>query len=765
MEFAEFISTPEFEKLLKLSSRLFSFILMTFALLLGAKRKYIFASLLAVLSILSARYLSAILLWSRELGGDSFLETNNFDFDDALFFLSTFTEITKQKLSKSIQIIVATTVVAYVAYIVIKKRKNTYIYICALILIALAQILLMGYASYYQFKLSREIIYQLEKDFSTAPSGFAATKNDIDMFVYIGESTSSLNMSLYGYPVSTTPRLDALYRNEIGFLRFDEVRSTHTHTSPSLARALAISAPQKNKELAYWGIASVIKQSGLRSKLYSVQPLNGSFAASSRFIFSGADFDLAKEDKLLGNHSIPKLKDHQLLEKALQDSRGGVVLFHSYAGHGDYLKNIDTSLSSTLPNTTISTQGIIGSSFTQDVANSIRLSAADYDRAITYIDRNIAHAIENLKSRNKPSVFIYFSDHGDSSFTLRGHDSSRFIDEMSTVPMILYFNDSYRNKYPEVFNRYKKSSTSRATKFLDQVSPTILDILGITSTQAIDVPSLDSINKHPRPYILERDTIYGKSKIVFDYDSKNGFLQSKFVSGTPEPTYISIIDKQFNHENKICYHRSNSVAKSLRAASVASCIEFDLVVDGDNLNVYHPPSGSTGFRIEHIFNIAQHRKNSLWIDAKNINDSAACEKLTSYLEKNHKRAGEILVGFPPKSVDNISTLLSCGQKLKALKIRTSYYVPTDTLTSCAEDSSQNNGACRDANSSVQKAISSGIFTDLSFDFSGYAAIKKIKGAEALKWNTWTVDAKKIHLFPRQDFDFIIMDTSSDPNTY
>lgn len=130
MEFAEFISTPEFEKLLKLSSRLFSFILMTFALLLGAKRKYIFASLLAVLSILSARYLSAILLWSRELGGDSFLETNNFDFDDALFFLSTFTEITKQKLSKSIQIIVATTVVAYVAYIVIKKEKiHIYTYV------------------------------------------------------------------------------------------------------------------------------------------------------------------------------------------------------------------------------------------------------------------------------------------------------------------------------------------------------------------------------------------------------------------------------------------------------------------------------------------------------------------------------------------------------------------------------------------------------------------------------------------------------------
>jgi len=62
-------------------------------------------------------------------------------------------------------------------------------------------------------------------------------------------------------------------------------------------------------------------------------------------------------------------------------------------------------------------------------------------------------------------------------------------------------------------------------------------------------------------------------------------------------------------------------------------------------------------------------------------------------------------------------------------------------------------------------MASGIFTDLSFDFRGYSVMKRIKGAEKFKWNTWTIKAQDYHRFPRQDFSFVIMDSSTDPNTY
>jgi glucan phosphoethanolaminetransferase (alkaline phosphatase superfamily) len=52
---------------------------------------------------------------------------------------------------------------------------------------------------------------------------------DVDLVLYIGESTSSLNMSLYGYPLPTTPVLDALAGQAEGFLKFDHVPACCGH--------------------------------------------------------------------------------------------------------------------------------------------------------------------------------------------------------------------------------------------------------------------------------------------------------------------------------------------------------------------------------------------------------------------------------------------------------------------------------------------------------------------------------------------------------
>jgi hypothetical protein len=66
---------------------------------------------------------------------------------------------------------------------------------------------------------------------------------------------------------------------------------------------------------------------------------------------------------------------------------------------------------------------------------------------------------------------------------------------------------------------------------------------------------------------------------------------------------------------------------------------------------------------------------------------------------------------------------------------------------------------------VNTAMHSGMFTDLSFDFLGYPAMQKLEKAKKFSWNTWTVKPQDFHKFPRQDFHYIIMDTSTDPNTY
>jgi hypothetical protein len=731
--------------------------------------KYFWGVLFLFLGIISLLFLGGFLTWVHALGGDSFLEASNFNIREAVFWVTTLPSLVPLLMlpvsNTLLLLTVETIALSIITFFIVRWRPNVSHVLALVLLIGAGKLAYLGYAG---FELGRSYITHFKNQFDSNPLGFKATE-EIDLFVYIGESTSTLNMSLYGYPLSTTPQLDRLFMEDGGFLRFEGIRSTHTHTSPSLIRALAITSPKIDGRIKQWGIGSILEQAGVNPKLHSVQPLNGSFALFSHFIYSGMDFELNAEEKYKGNYTTPNIKDHTLLDKALKDS--GVVFFHSYAGHGGYkgyLDLIDTSLSKDIPKPVISFEGLYGSLFTEFNDSDLHRNANSYDQAITYIDRNVALAINHIKTRSRPAVLIYFSDHGQSVYSKRGHDSSRYIDEMTTVPMVMYFNKAYQNKYRDKFQAYKYASIPRKTKLLDQISPTIIDILYINSVMPIDVPTLaisinDSAN-HPRPYILERDTLSNPSHVNLIYNDNVGFSRTDFVGGTPEPTYISIINEKFGREQSICYHRSNSYAKALRAAAVTNCIEFDLVVEDSKLNVFHPPKKASGLQIEHIFSIAETRKNNLWIDAKNIYDPMACNMLASYLESNHARVGKIFVEFPSAASSRFAELLSCSKRLTEIGVSTSYYVPINLLLPCAENPVQNTVQCRQLSEDVQTAMKSGNFSDLSFDFIGYSAMQRIEGAKRLKWNTWSIKAQDFHRFPRQDFGFIIMDTSTDPNS-
>jgi glucan phosphoethanolaminetransferase (alkaline phosphatase superfamily) len=726
------------------------------------RKKFFHAALMLGFALIAISIYGGGLAWLSGLGGDSFLEATHFDVSEAFFWISTFLSSMTQMLAPpKIMVLMAVEAlfISIIIYLIVCWRPKLFGGVVLLLVVGHLNLFHIGYAG---FEAGRSYIKTLQGMFDRHPAGFSSLE-DIDLFVYIGESTSTLNMSLYGYPLPTTPQLARLSRQDTGFLRFEKVRSTHTHTSLSLLRALAITSSQTDGKLTRWGIGNVLKSAGLTPQLLSVQPLSGSFANFSKFVFDGIDMKIQEEDRYKGNLAPQRIKDHQLLETAL--TKSGVVFFHSYAGHGAYLNLIESSMSQATTLPFISFNGVFGFAFSEFLNREIATDVSDYDRAISYIDRNVAHAVENIKTRSKPAVLIYFSDHGDAVYARRGHESSNFIDEMSTVPFVLYFNDAYRVKFPQIFDRYQRMAQDRHTKLLDQVGTTILDLLRIRSERSLDVPTLASAGQHPRPYIIQRDTLSGDSRINIIFDDANGFDQAKFFGGTPEPTYISIINERFGHENSICYHRADSFSKALRAASVTDCFEFDLMVDGDKLLVYHPPASATGFSIENIFSIAQARKNKLWIDSKNLDDARACHRLLSFLEVAHDRVGQILVEFPWNASLKLPELESCGRGLRSIGARTSYYIPTHWLIPCAEDSVKHADACAQVETHVQKAMASGIFSDLSFDFTGYQAVKKMKYAAHFKWNTFVIRSQDFHKFPRDDFDFVIMDTSTDPNTY
>ena len=726
-------------------------------------RKIITSLLMLGLAIFSIGYLDGILQWIYGLGGDSFLESGDFNVQEAQTWLKTFLFSIQLMLrpwnNTAILLLIEVFILSIGAYFL--SRRNKYLLLIFDVMIGAACIHLI-YLGYSGFESGKNYVTNLKNQFDISPSGFKSSEK-IDLFLYIGESTSTLNMSLYGYPYSTTPNLDKLFKSDEGFIKFNHVRSTHTHTSPSLLRALSIPSPRNESKI--WGLASILEQAGTPSHLYSVQPFTGSFSTFSKFVFGIPNANVTSDIKYKGNLATPVFKDHELLKKALDNS--GVIFFHSYAGHGNYLNLIDTSLSNPIDNESshISPAGILGSGIPTYTQSKILRAIADYNQAITYIDLNVSNAIKNISSRSKPAVLIYFSDHGDSVYAGRGHESSNFIDEMSTVPMIIYFNKAYRDKNPKIFQGYKTAANKNQIKLLDQISPSILGILQISSSSPLPIPPLNSELHHPQPTIVERDTLTGKSQIDIYFNKQFGFSKSKFFGGAPEPTYISIINVSFGKSNPICYHRADSYGKALRAASVTNCIEVDLVIKDEEINIHHPPAISTGFNLEDVFKIGQFRKNKLWLDSKNINDPKACNTLADYLTNNHNRVGQILVEFPSESIKKIDELKACGNRFKKLGIKTSFYIPTHFAIPCAEDSKKNEGACNNLNQAVKKAVDSGMFSDLSFDFGAYLAIKNIPSSKNLTWNTWAVAPNKFHDFPRKEFNFIIMETHSDPNNY
>jgi hypothetical protein len=720
-------------------------------------KRQLFATALMLTGVVALVSGMGLIDWLTKLGDDSFFEALDFGLNDARFWIFSLTSLISEvstRPSKTLAFVSAQSLLLAAALYWLSVRqprlKKIYgvVFVCAIS--TLSVLISTGVIR------ARSFIADLERDYSAPPSGFRSTALGISLFVYIGESTSTLNMRLYGYPLNTTPNLSAM-KGTPGFIVFEGVRSTHTHTSASLLRALTVTATGRDDSIVKWGIGDVLAKSGQTATLFTAQPRSGSFNAVGKYIFG----DISNTDTLRDRRR--GAKDHEILEYALE--KPGVVFFHSYAGHGPYQDYVDGSLSSQVPGPDIGFTGVYGRALSRINERAVSANRAAYDRAVTYIDRNVSHAIATVADREEPAALVYFSDHGEAVYANRGHDSSRYLDEMSTVPLIVFFNEAYRRRFSSTVGRLEDASRLSRLRLLDQVTPTILEILQIEPSLRLDVPSLSSIALHPRPYILERTDLLGRrTRISLEYRGDySGSIPSD--KSTSISTEIAVINARFRDKNAVCYHRANSFAKALRAASITDCLEVDLVVNGQSFDIYHPPLEPTGFRLEHVFDILSGRNKKLWIDAKNLNDERACSALHGYLTNRVSLLGEILVEFPPNSVDDDGKIFPCARALRGLGVRTSFYVPSEPLMECASSRAERRQACSVVSDVVRNAIDSGAFSDISYSLGGHPVILGLPEARQVRWNTWGVSARQFSRLPRDDFDYIILDTEWDPNSY
>lgn len=249
-------------------------------------------------------------------------------------------------------------------------------------------------------------------------------KNDLNIVLIIGESMRTDYMSVFGYPLPTTPFLDdvngTFYRNYI---------STAPNTFLSLPRTLALSSGS-NVNLSY-NIVSLASQAGFETFWFSNQGLLGQFdmPTSRVAVYSKHQIFLKK-----GHYDHSNTNDEALLpylKKALGSTTqaNNFIVLHTMGSHSEF----SDRLNGEKPYFSYSDKEL-----------------SDYISTYRKTDRFIKLTYLALLQEKKPFKLIYFSDHGlsrlenDDGLYLRhaGHTKQNY-----HVPLLVLSDSATDKKY------------------------------------------------------------------------------------------------------------------------------------------------------------------------------------------------------------------------------------------------------------------------------------------------------------------------------
>ena len=481
-------------QLLSLSGEYLFFIGATYiAVLLLQGRRWGWATAVFALAVVWLTFHLPVVLYLESLGADSFAETHDFDLDEALFWAQTLREAIQPDFSpKKFAAYLAVALLSFYSLRMAFLRRGLgprsfvaakLVLACSCIALAFHQTTATALAFYLD---NTEKFQATAQRFRNPAPAAVPPQRPVDLVVYIGESTSVMNMSLYGYPRPTTPQLEALAAQDEGLVVFDHVFATHAHTSRSLLEALSFGLDPREAFLPITerrrvSVVDVLRAAGLQPRLISNQGVGGSWDQASSVIFRQSD-NVFRARARQGRPAERGWDDeffHDQLQALPPPGAPGQVLFlHSYAGHGPYLKNIPERFRRPVDDQ------LMRWPRRELLADPVpKLSQIDaYDSAMRYVDHSVSRMIDRVRHAARPTVMVYFSDHGDAVYAGLGHDSARFRHEMARVPFLVYFNEAARQQRPGLLAQYRQLAASHTPATLAQLPSTLLDLLGARLT-------------------------------------------------------------------------------------------------------------------------------------------------------------------------------------------------------------------------------------------------------------------------------------------
>lgn len=742
-----------------------------------------------------------IINFVKYLGVDSFSEARNFDVVEAYFWLTTVLDTVSVRWSTVCLGSAVSFIYIGFWYWVWKASKERSkwvsktrqafecVFIFAFVIVFPALVINRSINRFWE---SSDLYETVKANFTHTHErmNIKNLSKGVSVFLYIGESTSPLNMGLYGYPRATTPLLLDFKNNHTSFMS-KTMWSTHAHTSPSLLEALSIAAQDESvmKPLSIFkrkrvSLTNILNEAGIKTHLFSNQGATGTFNLASSIIFSAAEREFSSDMAFAYGNRADRLDDkpfdHEVLQDMIHKRLGKIEIgesafyvFHSYSGHGPYKKFVPREYQEKVDNyyADVSNESIFG-----DLSLNISRVEA-YDSTISYIDSNIAQALEYVKKQSAPMVFVYMSDHGEAVLAGRGHDSARFVSEMLRVPLMVYFNDAAMKAIPDTFKATKDRLETHQFSNLGQFSDMILEIFGV------------EVNNRPdgRPYLacpVGAKACAPSTLMVRDFDSKTGFVRTQavqnfgedFVDLTDAPTEHNILHRHFKDKGiGICYEKTNSLAKAFRGVLSTDCLEVDITIDQSGTAIVYSKDGSSNTNVSSndlpvsklISAVSGSQRIKFFMNAK-FETAQGCHLLQEHLLQNVRQTVEVLVNFPSSVSESIEDFEDCFKALRTDSAILSYEVPTELGIQCAH--SLKNGMefseasnCVQLNAELDQIASTHQFTDISFKNEVYGAIRKSSAAQGFRWNVQHIEASESLNLPTEHVRLIVPQ-NADVNT-
>jgi len=320
----------------------------------------------------------------------------------------------------------------------------------------------------------------------TPPIQFAFERpaQEVHMLI-IGESADRDYMSIYGYPLPTTPRLEAM-RSEL-FL-FNNVVSPFITTIPNIRVLTSFeNYEHRDRTIKDGCLTSYLKAAGYQTTWISNQVPLGIHDTLTTVVAKSCDETIfVNRNQSENQPSYDELLLPALQDVLTRDTPRKFIIIHLMGLHTPFRFRYPDEYDifhEAWPGKTDRQRGLVNR----------------YHNAMLYNDAIVANLIEAVKKTNTCASVIYLSDHGLELFETRDYHGHSITGGLE-IPLIAWVSDEYRSLHP---NKVAQWSAFLDRPYMtDDMIYSVFDLLGMETKTFEPQRSIFSPDFVPRKRIV-----------------------------------------------------------------------------------------------------------------------------------------------------------------------------------------------------------------------------------------------------------------------